>query len=65
MNLEELLRTQVECEDGRGNTVQISPEFRVSVQGERDGGLHFIIHAHGYDSETLDFVVKGNELTQI
>lgn len=59
--LEQLLRMQVKYPNGNYG----SPEFRVAVQGERDGGVHFIIHASGHDSETLDLVAVGNELRNV
>jgi len=45
--------------------IQYAPEFRVSVQDECDGGVHIIIHADGHNSETLDFMVTGNNLKPI
>lgn len=64
MNLEELLRTKVES-DGINGKVQISPSFRVAVQSESDAGVHIIIHPDGYNGETLDYMVKGDDLSQI
>jgi len=58
--LEQLLRMTV-----AGERTYFTPPFCVSVQGERDGGIHFIIHADGYDSETLDFVARGDELERL
>ncbi len=68
MTLQQLLGTLVTTQDKEGKDVQISPEFRVAVQQvvrDEGGGIHFIIHANGYNSETLDFLVVGNELTPI
>ena len=62
MTLQQLLATNVTSKDKDGNKIQVSPSFRVAVQGERDGGLHFILHPAGHSGETLDFVVRGNEL---
>jgi len=63
MTLEDLLRTKVKVKDKDGNDVEISPDFRVAVQGEPyDGGVHFIIHPFGHSGETLDFVVIGNTI---
>ena len=62
--LEQLLRMKVAAKGFLG-PVDVSPEFRVAIQGERDGGVHFIIHANGHDSKTLDFVAVGNELKEV
>jgi hypothetical protein len=40
----------------------MSPEFRVSVQLVTDEGVHFIIHADGHSSDTLDVVVTDKGL---
>jgi hypothetical protein len=60
MKLEELLRTKVTL-----NGVEITPQFRVSVQEIRPDFIHFIIHPQDYDGATLDFYVRGNNLTQL
>ena len=64
--LEDLLRMTVK---GRSAVTQqeinYPPQFRVSVQNIRDGGVHFIIHADGHNSDTLDFIVKGNTLVPL
>jgi len=60
MTLQQLLETTVISQDKDGNNVEVSPDFRVSVQKVINGGLHFIIHPSGHDGETLDFVVTGN-----
>ena len=63
MTLEDLLSTTVPCKDKDGNDIEISPDFRVAIQGRPyDGGIHFIIHPFGHSGETLDFVVTGNTL---
>lgn len=62
MTLQQLLETTVVSKNKDGNEIQVSPDFRVAVQGERDGGVHIIVHPHGHNGETLDFVVSGNEL---
>lgn len=62
MTLQKLLETLVDGTDKDGNTVQYSPDFRVAVQQVKNGGLHFIIHPQGHNGETLDFIVRGNEL---
>ena len=67
MNLEELLRMTVPvpagCVAPEGSPM--SPEFRVSVQEVGEDGVHFIIHAVGHDSETLDLVAQGNQITPL
>jgi hypothetical protein len=40
----------------------MSPEFRVSVQLITDAGVHFIIHADGHSSDTLDLVANANSI---
>jgi len=65
--LEELLRMTVESEDAEGNLIQITPEFRLSVQEVRPngGGVRFLIHANGHNSDTLDFKVYGDTVLVI
>jgi hypothetical protein len=65
--LEELLRMTVESEDAEGNPIQITPEFRLSVQEVRPngGGVRFLIHANGHNSDTLDFKVYGDTVLVI
>lgn len=72
MNLEELLKKQVTLKSiANGEPVQITPDFRVAVQPNTTEsqaakeGVRIIIHPHGYDGETLDFLVIGNELHPI
>lgn len=69
MSLEQLLRTKIPAKTKDGVDIEISPEFRVAVQsleGKGDfKGVHIIIHANGHNSDTLDFLVNGNELTLI
>lgn len=63
MTLEELLSTTVPAKDKDGNDIEISPDFRIAIQGYPfDGGIHFIVHPFGHSGETLDFVVTGNTL---
>lgn len=64
MNLEKLLRTKVEFE-GLNGKVNITPDFRVAVQKISDAGVHIIIHANGHSSDTLDYMVNGDELSRI
>ncbi len=62
--LEQLLRMTVpvgpDCLAPEGTPM--SPEFRVAVQEITDEGVRIIIHALGRDSDTGDFVVRGNKL---
>lgn len=62
MKLEQLLRTMVPAQNFDGDDIEISPEFRVAVQSITPDGVHIIIHANGHNSDTLDFIVSGNEL---
>lgn len=66
MLLEDLLRMKVDGVSAvTGKAIRYSPDFRISVQFERGDGVHIIVHADGHNSDTLDFVVRGNELTQL
>ena len=39
--------------------------FVVDIGQEREDGVHFYIHPADESGETLDFLVKGNELTPL
>ena len=39
-----------------------TPDFRISVQSEKEGGMHILVHAFGHAGDALDFVVKENSL---
>ena len=66
MTLEDLLKMQIDGISRVTNKpIKYSPDFRIAVQGERDGGIHIIVHAQDHDSDTLDFIVNGNELTPL
>jgi len=71
MTLENLLRMKVKSVNTVTlEEVEMSPEFRVSVQNDKamlDGrpAVHIIIHAMGHNSDTLDFYVVGNKLQDI
>ena len=60
--LEDLLRTVVKSTDKDGNAIDITPEFRISVQSTKDNQVHFIIHPMDYNGTTIDFIVQGNDL---
>jgi len=68
ITLQELLLMKVPAKDKDGNDITISPEFCMKVQpGYLDDDspndeVHVIVHAVGHSSDTLDFIVKGNEL---
>ena len=64
MTLEDLLRTLVESE-GMNGKVKIIPDFKVAVQAISDAGVHIIIYPDGYNGETLDYMVNGDNLSQI
>ena len=65
--LEQILRTTYPvgpgCVGQEGSPA--SPDFRVAIQAITDEGVHFIIHANGHDSETGDFIIKGNTLRRL
>ena len=63
--LENLLRMECDTVSVTGQDIVVVPNFRVAVQKKTDAGVHIIIHADDFDSDTLDFVVKGNELKPI
>lgn len=63
MTLEDLISMRVKSKDIHGNDVLVSPEFRVAVQRFDDDGAHVIIHADGYDSETLDLCIQDDDVT--
>lgn len=64
--LEALLRmTTTEKSVVTGDPVEVRPDFRVAVQGERDGGVHFIIHPIDANGDTLDFIAKGDDLVRL
>lgn len=66
MTLEDLLRMEIKGKNSiSGDDISYPPEFRVSIQKKTTDGVHFIIHANGHNSETLDFLVRGNELFPI
>ena len=60
--LEDLLRMKV-----MSGETEFTPDFCVSVRGASDDeiGTRIIIHAQDNDSETLDFIVRGNNLEQL
>ena len=65
--LEKLLRMTVHVGPGciAPEGTQMSPEFRLSIQEITDDGVRFIIHAHGHDSHTMEFIVQDNSLIPI
>ena len=67
MVLEGLLRMTVPVPAGCAapEGTPTSPDFRVAVQSVREDGVHIIVHAEGHDSDTMDFLVRGNELAEI
>jgi len=60
--LQELLEMKVQSE-GINGSVEITPDFRVAVQGIHEYGVHIIVHPMGHNGDTLDFIVKGNTIT--
>ena len=66
MTLEDLLRTKKKCINGVSKReVEVPLTFVVDIGQEREDGLHFYIHPADENGETLDFLVKGNELTPL
>lgn len=50
--------------DKHGESIESSPEFRIGIKSIDKQGVHFLVHAHGHASDTLDFCVKDNSLNQ-
>ena len=66
MTLEKLLRMTIKGKSlVTGDDIEYPPEFRVAVQEKTDNEVRIIIHAMNHDSETLDFMVRGNELEKL
>jgi hypothetical protein len=63
--LHDLFSMEIESEDKDGNTVMVSPEFRVAVQSKTDKGVHVIIHANGHSSDTIDLVVTNDSIRNL
>ena len=63
--LEQLLKMTVAAKDKDGNPIEITPEFRVAVQGHRCGGVHILVHPMDHNGATLDFIVVGDTLTPL
>jgi len=63
--LEDLLRTTYTDRSISRKDVTVTPDFRVAVQRVTPSGVHFIIHAAGYDSDTLDFVAVDDSLFRL
>jgi len=70
--LENLLRMQVSklpngtiLRDKHGFVIAFTPEFRVAVQSITEDGVHVIIHANGHDSDTVDLLIKNNDVSVI
>lgn len=45
------------------NGTKYYPDFRVAVQGKKEGGIHVLIHPFKQNGDTLEFIVKENKLT--
>ena len=66
--LEQLLRMTVPVPEGcvAPAGTPTSPEFRIAIQKIIDDGpitgVHIIVHPNGYNGDTLDFVVVGDQL---
>lgn len=65
MTLQDLLSMTVESKNISRGIIQVPPEFRVTVQEKTEQGVRIIIHADGHNSETMDFWVKGDELSPV
>lgn len=65
--LEQLLRMKVKGRNLVNNKdVFYSPDFRIAVQEVDDNfGVRIIVHANGHNSDTVDFWVKNDTLTEI
>lgn len=66
MTLEDLLRTKKKgVSPVSKKEVEVPLTFVVDIGQEREDGVHFYIHPAHENGETLDFIVKGNELTPL
>lgn len=66
MTLEELFNMKAFVPKNGGGKVEVTPEFVVKVQPDRPGDhMHVIVHALGHDSETLDFLVDGDDIVAL
>lgn len=63
--LQNLLSMKVTSEDASGNTVEVTPNFRVAVQSTSKEGTHIIVHPIDHNGDTLDLLVNGNTLTPL
>ena len=61
--LQQLLEMKVKSEDMNGEEIEITPDFRMAVQGIHEEGIHVIVHPMGHNGDTLDLLVKGNCLS--
>ena len=64
--LQELLEMKVTTNNSEGDTSpEFSPDFRVAVQAIHEDGVHIIIHPMNHNGDTLDFLVRGNNLSGV
>lgn len=63
--LQELLQIKVKSENFNGEEVEVSPDFRIAVQGIYEYGIHIIVHPMNHNGDTLDLLVKGNTLSPV
>lgn len=57
--LEDLLSMQIRTR----NDIKFTPDFRISVQGKTEDGIHILVHPFGYNGETISYKVRGDKLT--
>lgn len=57
-NLEWVLRIKKRMRNG----TQFSPDFRISIQDEKDDGVSFLMHPMGMRNNVFRFRSKGNEI---
>ena len=63
--LEQLLRTKMASKDKDGAEIEITPSFRIAVQSQSNNGVHIIVHSAECSSDTLDFMVRENVISQL
>lgn len=62
MTFEELLRTKHTTKNINDEEINVTPDYRIAVQEETEEGVRIIVHPMDYNGETLDLIVKGNEV---
>lgn len=62
LTLEQLLRTKIKGQDSSMRPIEVTPEFRLSVQRISTNGVHFTVQAEGVNGAALDLVINDNNI---